>query len=62
MLFDGRKNWTKVMEKDEETGRYYQGQVKMEHIVVTSEPGGEYLFHFVPEEAPKDEKAAKKVA
>ena len=50
------------MEKDEETGKYYQSKVKMEHIVVTSEPGGEYLFHFVPDEATKDEKPAKKVA
>ena len=62
ILFDGRKNWTKVMEKDEETGKYYQSQVKMEHIVVTSEPGGEYLFHFVPSEATREEKAAKQVA
>ena len=62
ILADGRKNWTLVMEKDEETGKYYQSKVKMEHIVVTSEPGGEYLFHFVPDEATKDEKPAKKVA
>ena len=62
ILFDGRKNWTKVMEKVEETGKFYQSQVKLEHIVVTSEPGGEYLFHFVPEDATKEEKAAKQVA
>ena len=62
ILFDGRQNWTNVMEKDEETGNYYQSQVKQEHIVVTNEPGGEYLFHFVPEEATKEEKAAKQVA
>ena len=30
--------------------------------MVTSEPGGEYLFHFVPDEATEDEKPAKKVA
>ena len=62
ILFDGRKNWTNVMEKDESTGKYYQTRVKMEHIVVTSEPGGEYLFHFVPDEATKEIKAAKQVA
>ena len=62
ILFDGRKNWTNVMEKDEETGKYYQSRVKMEHISVTSEPGGEYLFHFVPPEATKEIKAAKQTA
>ena len=62
IFFDGRKNWTNVMEIDEETGKYYQSKVKMEHIVVMSKPGGEYLFHFVPEEATKEEKAAKQVA
>ena len=62
ILFDGRKNWTNVMEKAESTGRYYQSRVKMEHIVVTSEPGGEYLFHFVPDEATKEIRAAKQVA
>ena len=29
---------------------------------MTSEPGVEYLFHFVPDEATKDVKAAKQVA
>ena len=62
ILFDGRKNWTNVLEKDEETGKYYQSRVKLEHIVVVSEPGGEYLFHFVPPEAMKEEKPAKQVA
>ena len=62
ILFDGRKNLTNILEKDEETGRYYQSRIKLEHIVVTSEPGGEYLFHFVPEEATKENKPAKQVA
>ena len=34
----------------------------MENIVVTREPGVEYLFHFVPDEATKEVKAAKQVA
>ena len=62
LFFDGRKNWTKVVEKDEVTGKNYQKMEKMEHIVVTSEPGGEYLFHFTPDEATKENKAAKQVA
>ena len=40
----------------------YKYKVKLEHIVVTSEPGGEYFFHFVPEEATKYDKAAKQVS
>ena len=60
IFFDGRKNWTN--EIDEETGKNYKTKVKMEHIVAVSEPGGEYLFHFVPEEATKEEKADKQVA
>ena len=28
ILADGRKNWTNVMEKDEESGKYYQSRVK----------------------------------
>ena len=62
IFFDGRKNFTNVLECDENTGKYYQSRVKMEHIVVVSEPGGEYLFHFVPPSATKEEKAAKQVA
>ena len=31
----------------------------MEHIVVTSEPGGEYLCHFTPAEATDQIKAAE---
>ena len=34
----------------------------MEFISVTSEPGGEYLFHFNPPEATKSVKAAKQIA
>ena len=33
------------MVKDEVTGRYY-------HIVMTNEPGGGYMFHFITPEAP----------
>ena len=62
ILFDGRKNWTNVMERDDETGKFYQRKVKMEFISVTNEPGGEYLFHFNPPEATKTVKAAKQIA
>ena len=62
ILFEGRKNWTNMMQRDPETGKYYQYKEKQEHIVVTSEPGGEYLFHFVPEEATQFAKASKQVA
>ena len=59
IFFDGPKNWTNVIEEDPETGKFYQSRVKMEHIVVTSEPGGEYLFHFTPAEATDQIKAAE---
>jgi hypothetical protein len=62
ILFDGRKNWTNVMLKDEDTGKYYQTREKLEHIVVTNEPGGEYLFHFIPSEATASDKPAKQVS
>ena len=44
IFFDGRKNVTNVLEIDEATGKYYQSRVKMEHIVVVSEPGGSTYF------------------
>ena len=50
------------MEQDPETGKFYQSRIKMEHIVITSEPGGEYLFHFTPAEATEQIKAAKQTA
>ena len=56
------KNLTNVMEFDENTGKYYKSKVKMEHIVIVSEPGGEYLHHFVPPEATTEDKPAKQIA
>ena len=39
IFFNGRKKWTNVMEIDEETGKYYQSKVKMDHIVARKRCG-----------------------
>ena len=49
ILFDSRKGETKVFIDVE--GRKFPGLVKEEHYTVCSKPGGNYLFHFVPEES-----------
>ncbi len=36
--------------------------IKEEHYTVRSEPGGKYLWHFVPEEATKERKHAEVIA
>ena len=42
ILFDGKKDGTKVMTKGED-GHYHQRMIKEEHYSVCSEPGGQYL-------------------
>ena len=44
ILFDGRKDDTKVFTKGED-GRYHQRVIKEEHYSVCSEPGGQYITH-----------------
>ena len=44
ILFDGRKDDTKVISKGED-GRYHQRVIKEEHYSVCGEPGGQYLTH-----------------
>ena len=61
-MFDGRKNNTRVMYECTETGKKYPATEKMEHISVSSEPGGEYLYHFTPDPATKNTKHAEQVA
>ena len=59
---DGRKDKTKVLVEDATTGRYHQRIVKEEHVSVTSEPDGRYLFHFTPEPATRSSKPARQEA
>ena len=49
ILFDGRKDETKVFIDVEDMK--FPGLVKEEHYTVCSEPGGNYLFHFISEES-----------
>ena len=62
ILFDGRKDLTKTMFKVEGTDQQYPGVIKEEHYSVCMEPGGNYLFHFTPEKATKNTKAAEVIA
>ena len=48
IFFDGRKDKTKVQTYDNATKRYSQRIYKENHIAVTSEPDGQYRFHFTP--------------
>ena len=62
ILFDGRKDNTKVMLISEASDRQFPGLIKEELYSVCEEPGGKYLFHFVPNEATKDKKHAEIIA
>ena len=50
IFFDGRKDSTRVMKYDEETDKYHPRVVKETHVAVTSEPDGQYRYHFTPDE------------
>ena len=40
----------------------FPAKIKEEHCTVISEPGSNYLFHFVPEKATKEESHVEKIA
>ena len=62
ILFDGRKDWTLMYEEVEGSSQPHPTIRKEEHYSVVSEPGGQYLFHFTPDEADKDHSAAEQIA
>jgi hypothetical protein len=62
LLFDGRKDSTKVMLEAEGSERQFPGLIKEEHYSVCKEPGGNYLFHFVPRETTETQKHAELLA
>ena len=62
ILFDGRRDETKVMLEMEGLSRMFPGVIKEEHYSVCSEPGGRYLWHFIPEEASENKKHAEIIA
>lgn len=60
--YDGRKDpQTRAMVPDSK-GKPHLRMIREEHVSVTDEPSGKYLWHFVPEEPVHPEKPALKVA
>lgn len=62
ILFDGRIDLTNVMMEAEGSVQSFPAKIKEEHYSVVSEPGSNYLFHFTPEKASKEESHAEKIA
>ena len=62
ILFDGRIDLTNVMMQADGSHQLFSAKIKEEHYTVISEPGSNYLFHFVPEKATKEEHHAEKIA
>ncbi|KAG0722390.1 hypothetical protein GWK47_006057 [Chionoecetes opilio] len=59
--YDGRKDKTRAMVPDS-YGKLHPRLIREEHVSVTEEPSGRYLWHFVPEDPVPPEKPAFKVA
>jgi len=62
LLFDGRRDETKVMFEIAGSSKMFPGMVKEEHYSVCSEPGGKYLWHFVPMKDTGSKKPAEVIA
>ena len=62
IFFDGRRDDTKVMLECEDSEKQFPGLIKEEHYSVCEEPGGRYLFHFVPGEATSGKKHSEILA
>jgi len=62
LLFDGRRDDTKVMLEIDGSSKMFPGMVKEEHYTVCSEPGGKYLWHFVPMKDTGSTKPAEVIA
>ena len=59
--YDGRKDKTRAMVPDC-YGKLHPRLIREEHVSVTEEPSGRYLWHFVPEDPVPPEKPAFKMA
>lgn len=62
IFFDGRIDQTKIMVQAEENQKYYPSMLKEEHYTICKEPGGKYLWHFVPDKATKEKSHAETIA
>ena len=48
IYFDARKDITKFIDMDPVTGHYHPRMRNENHVSVTSEPDGNYRYHFTP--------------
>ena len=55
IFFYGKKDLTKILKFNEETGNFHPFQINEEHYTLTQEPEGKYLHHFTPMPSRKDE-------
>ena len=68
IFLDGRKDKTKVLTRNEETGKYHPDVISEEHYTMTQEPEGKYIHHFTPtnyfnySKPEKENKPAKRTA
>ncbi|XP_065671449.1 uncharacterized protein LOC136089407 [Hydra vulgaris] len=62
ILFDSRKDVTKVKVEVEGSSRFFPGSIKEEHYTTCMEPGGGFLFHFTPQKSSEEKKHAEIVA
>lgn len=62
IFFDGRRDWTLAYSDKDGSDQRHPCFRKEEHYTVVSEPGGNYLFHFTPNEATKGSTAAEQIA
>ena len=53
VMIDGRIDLTNILIEADGSEQSFLAKIKEEHNSVVSEPGGNYLFHFTPEESTK---------
>nr|XP_047127618.1 uncharacterized protein LOC124808520 [Hydra vulgaris] len=58
ILFDSRKDITKVKLEVEGFSNYFPVSINEEHYTTCMEPGGKFLFHFTPKKSTEEEKHA----
>ena len=58
-FFVGKKDLTKILKFNEETGNFHPFQINEEHYTLTQEPEGKYLHHFTPMPSRKDKNGKK---
>ena len=62
ILFDGRKDNTKIMMEADGFASSFPALIKEEHYSVCGEPGSDYLFHFTPDESTEEISHAGQIA